>query len=688
MTRSIKPVFLCLFAAVLCGCPEKTQISGRVIDLQGPVANARVLGMVWIEDAATAKPGPNLKDLKGEALDAAYEQDMKDRGLPVAYARGMADGQGWFTLDKLNFSSKTKKAVNAMKQPVVTRVSVWAFGRGYLKRAITAFPKPGEELPVATMLVFKPADWKELYRENTVNSIAADYMVRAYSKEFGATKAEKSWILEYAQSNLWQAYTQSEVVGDKEAKKLCGHDYNNVIITKNGMQRDPNHEKCAELLQRMGEVRDVEGIWMAHSRTSDDAAGSEKELVHIALAALPSGITEPKSYESAILAGVDNALQEKNAGQINLQNEAAGNTEVAQNIYNKGGKAEAYQMLGRTLYGKFLNGSEDLQVAELDARIVPGIRESIAVYYQLMNRPLTAQLVSSGSSSTRTDATNNITEKSTGTIKVKDYESFQKYVAELDKKVEAKSSKQEESLKIEELEKWTKYKLSNGKILTVKSGLGLVGNKVLVTGYPYSQQERVKKGFFYGIDVYDLSGTKLFEVPCDGDLSIHSVHWINDKLYLFTTNRGIDPGPKAKDGFFIYDASGNLLKFFEINWIDHAFSQSGKYLAVVAGFEGDRKDITKPSMLIVYEADTNEYWREVFKTPVLAAVSDNEVSFSRDDKYVMLNSRGGDAIVDYNEVELQSTGKGKIYARDRKAKGATYIFDLTARFKLISKERR
>ena len=685
MTRSIKPVFLCLFAAVLCGCPEKTQISGRVIDLQGPVANARVLGMVWIEDAATAKPGPNLKDLKGEALDAAYEQDMKDRGLPVAYARGMADGQGWFTLDKLNFSSKTKKAVNAMKQPVVTRVSVWAFGRGYLKRAITAFPKPGEELPVATMLVFKPADWKELYRENTVNSIAADYMVRAYSKEFGATKAEKSWILEYAQSNLWQAYTQSEVVGDKEAKKLCGHDYNNVIITKNGMQRDPNHEKCAELLQRMGEVRDVEGIWMAHSRTSDDAAGSEKELVHIALAALPSGITEPKSYESAILAGVDNAIREKNSGQINLQNEAAGNTEVAQNIYSKGGKAEAYQMLGRTLYGKFLSGSEDLQVAELDARIVPGIRESIAVYYQLMNRPLTAQLVSSGSSSTRTDATNSITETSTGTIKVRDYESFQKYSAKLDKAARAQVSKQEEKPKIEELKRWTEYKLPNGKILNVKNPLILMGNKWLTTGEYYTKKEASEKGFFFHLDVYDITGVKLFEIPYNGALI---PDYQNDNFHMFTTDREPDPEPNIKNGFSIYDTNGKFLKFFEVDWIDYAFSNSGKYLAVVTAFDGDKQNITKPSMLVIYAADENEYWKEIDRTPVITNMGVGHIHFSLDDKYLMMKAVGGGSIIEYDEAELQSKGKAEIYPMDRGRKGIIYVFNLTDKLSVISKQRR
>ena len=38
---------------------------------------------------------------------------------------------------------------------------------------------------------------------------------------------------------------------------MCGHDYSDVIISSAGMQRNPAHEKCAELLKYMGWVRSV-----------------------------------------------------------------------------------------------------------------------------------------------------------------------------------------------------------------------------------------------------------------------------------------------------------------------------------------------------------------------------------------------------------------------------------------------
>ena len=54
----------------------------------------------------------------------------------------------------------------------------------------------------------------------------------------------------------------------------------------------------------------------------------------------------------------------------------------------------------------------------------------------------------------------------------------------------------------------------------------------------------------------------------------------------------------------------------------------------------------------------------------------------------MFKARGGLSIADYNESELQNKGTTKRYKWDDKAKGATYIFDMSNDFRLIFKERR
>ena len=610
MKHSIKLVPLYLFALLFTACLPHEKMAGRVIDLTGPVPDAALLGMVWIEDAAKAKPTPEVKGLEGKALDDIYEKDMKERGLPVAYTRSFADANGWFALDKLHFSAETKKAVSAMKQPVVSRVTVWAFRKGYLKRAVTAFPKPGEELPYATLLLPKPADWKELYRENTIDSLTANYMVRGYSKAFGATKAEKSWMLEYAHSNLWQAYTESDIKGDKKYEELCGHDYSDIIVSSTSMQRNPAHEKCAELLKRMADLRDVEGLWIAHSKTNDDAVGSEKELVKTALAALPAELTEPKAYESAILAGIGFAIQEKSSGQINLRNEATGNMDVAQKIYGKGGKAEAYQMLGRTLYGKFLNGSEDMQIAELETRVVPGIRENIAVFYQLMNRPLTAQVISSGSS-TRTDATISTADVSTETVEVNDYKSFLEYnkkqVGIPDSSIgEIKLKKNEISFS----DKITRHFLKNSTGENDEVGF-LSGDKNYAGVFNLRDRS---------LRIFNNSGNETRKITLSKFPKGVEFVLANNRIYA------ISPSFDGPGGFEIFKSTGGYIKWVNIGDVTgYAVSNTSKYFFITAG-----KQITG-DYFFVYDMHDNELWRLR-----IAAVEETRIFASPDDRFVAI----------------------------------------------------
>lgn len=389
-----KSAFLCLFAVTLTGCLQHAKLAGRVIDLSGPVPEARVLGMIWIEDGDKAKPAPDIQNLKREERDAAYEKDMQTRGLPVAYVRAFADNSGRFELGNFSFSAETKKALKAMKQPRITRMTMWAFQRGYLSQALTAFPGQGEDVPYVTLSMIKPGNWKALYLDSTVDSLTLDYMVRGYSKEFGATKAEKSWILECMHANQWQAYTDSDIKGDKEMQEMCGHDYSDMVLSTSGIQRNPAHEKCGELLKRMGEIRNIEGIWIAHSRKAENPLVAARELLKQALSALPAGASEPKEYESMIFAGLEDEKNIRNEGAI-LRNGLNSQTwqDKAKELYGKGDKAAAYRALGRTIYGQLTSGIyQELTVVEISARVIPGIQENIAGFYQLMTRPLTAQL--------------------------------------------------------------------------------------------------------------------------------------------------------------------------------------------------------------------------------------------------------------------------------------------------------
>jgi hypothetical protein len=380
-------------AVLLAGCLPQEKLTGRVIDTAGPVAGAAVLGMVWVEDAAKIKPAPEAKDLSLEERDTALNTDMKTRGLPVAYARGISGDDGWFRLEKLHFSAETARAIKAMQTPRITRVTVWAFQRGYRKQAVTTFLKDNaEEIPAATLLLFKPADWKELYRDNTVDSLTRDYMVKGYSKAFGATEAEKDWILEYTHSNLWQAYVESDIKGDKAMEEMCGRDYSDLQVSPEGIQRNPARERCAELKQRMNAVREIEELWIAHAKRSEDPLAAAKEVVRRAIALLPAEASEPVQYESMILAGIEDAANAKNRGAIN-NNPGTHWEEEAGLQYGRGNKAAAYRVLGSNIYRQLPEEiKQGALTAQASIRAIPGIRETAAGFYLLMTRPLTAQL--------------------------------------------------------------------------------------------------------------------------------------------------------------------------------------------------------------------------------------------------------------------------------------------------------
>lgn len=382
-----------IFALLFCGCMPQQKLMGRLIDTSGPVADAAVLGMIWVEDAAKALPAPEINSITPEDRDVALDKDMAARGLPAAYSRTFSDKGGHFTIAKLHFSSETEQAIKAMKQPRITRVTLWAFQRNYRKQAVTLFPKQGEDVSPATLLLLKPADWKELYRDNTVDTLTQDYMVKGYSKEFGATKQEKRWLLEYTHSNLWKAYVDSDIKGDKEMTELCGRDYSGVTVSTAGIAWDQTHERCAELKKRMGAVREIEESWISHSNKSGDALAAAKEVVRQAIALLPTEASEPKEYESLILAGLEDAANAKNKEAVLSANPGLSMEEEAKLQYGKGDKASAYRAMGKTIFTQI---PEEIKrgelTAQLAARTIPGIRETAAGFYLLMNRPLTAQL--------------------------------------------------------------------------------------------------------------------------------------------------------------------------------------------------------------------------------------------------------------------------------------------------------
>jgi len=394
MKHSIKQVFFCLFAILFSGCLPHEQLTGRVITMAGPVPQAAVLAMVWIEDAGKAKPIPMAERLNGKERDIALDTDMKDRGLPAAYARTFADNNGQFKLDKLYFSAETKKTVKAMKQPRITRITLNAFQRGYLKHAVTRFPTSNPEgLPPATITLAKPQDWKELALDSSYRTLRQDEYDAGYSKDFGATKEEKNWFLTYTQSNLSEAYAQSNIKGDKNWEEDCGHDYSDVIVSTFGMQRNPAHEKCADLLHQVSVLRDWKEQWLDHAMAITETPEPAVSAVKAAVEALGPEYVEVKANEAQIVAGVTEAAEQYRKGWTNQDLSGKATTAEPQRLYNIGDKNGAYKALGYTLYAQ-LPGEikKGIVTAQIPATAIPGIRDTAAGFYLQMNRPQSAQL--------------------------------------------------------------------------------------------------------------------------------------------------------------------------------------------------------------------------------------------------------------------------------------------------------
>ena len=420
MKHSIKPVFLCLFAVLFSGCLPHEQISGRVISTTGPVPQAAILAMVWIEDGDKAKPEPDVKNLNPEERGAAYDKDMKERGLPMAYTRAFCDKDGRFTLDKLYFSAETKKAVKAMKQPRITRITLNAFQRGYIKHAVTTFVKDTDtELPPATVTLSRPDNWKQLALDNYFRTLRRDEYDYGYSKAFGATKEEKEWFLTYTQSNLENAYAESNIKGDKQWEEDCGHDYSDVMISTAGMQRNPAHEKCADLLHQAGVLRDWKDQWLDHAMAVTETPEPAVSAVKAAVEALGPEYAEVKANETQIVAGVTEAVEQYKKGRTNQNLSDKKTTAEPQRLYNIGDKIGAYKALGYALYAQLpVEIKQGVLTAQIPVTTLPGIRDTAAGFYLQMNRPQTAQLPN-GDNGDHKDKAEYKTGESTETIKLK-----------------------------------------------------------------------------------------------------------------------------------------------------------------------------------------------------------------------------------------------------------------------------
>jgi hypothetical protein len=386
-------------AVLLAGCLPQGKLTGRVVDQDGPVPGAAVLAMVWVEDGSKSMPVPDISNLDQEALDKALEKDMRDRGLPMAYARTFTGEQGAFVLDKFYFSAETKKAVKAMTQPKITRITLNAFQRGYLKHAATRFPKGMDmELSPAVVTLSKPESWKQLALDNYFRLLRRDEYDQGYSKHFGATREEKKWFLDYMTGNLNDAYQVSNIKGDKQWVEDCGHDFSDILVSSAGIQYNSALEKCNLLLRQAGVLRDWEELWLTHAYSPVDGQSPAVSAVKEAIDGLGPEYAEVKQYEGKILEGVAEAEKayRKSGAPGDLRNglkeEGPVPGKTAQ-MYNDGDKVGSYKALGYSLFQLLLGDLKQGTVtAMLPVTVVPKIRETAGGFYLLMNRPLTAQL--------------------------------------------------------------------------------------------------------------------------------------------------------------------------------------------------------------------------------------------------------------------------------------------------------
>ena len=638
MNRAIKLVSLYIFASLLCGCPPKAQITGKVMDQQGPVPGAHVLAMVWIEDGGKALPMPDAKALQGKERDLALEKDMKDRGLPVAYARAFADKDGRFTLGKLYFSPETKKAVKAFKQPRITRIPLKAFQKGYLKHALTTFPAgQDEDLDGATIMLSRPANWKELASDSYFRTLRRDEYDYGYSKAFGATKAEKEWFLEYTKSNLQEAYEASNIKGEKNWEEICGHDFSDVTITGANMQRNPARERCNKLLGDVETLRNWQEKWLDHSVAISQTNTPAMNAVKAAVDALGPEYAEVKANETEILSGAAEAEKdyERNSANNNYRNgvNSVPGTEEAQRLYNIGEKAKAYKALGYALYSRLpAEARYSTLTAEAAVRVLPGITDTVAGFYTLLTRPQTAQLPG-GDDGNHKDSPAHKVESSTDTIKVKDYKSFQAYVAreEANQKVKPVTN---ETGGVRKVLKGKGIELSSSSIWAITPD-----NNRIVCQSQDNRGVSVIDTKMHRVEIYDARG-KIMHIVAFPKAPDGRVAFSDKRLFLV---RG---GIRARSGFEIYDFSGRLVKSIDKEDVDgYAISHNQKYFAVTSGSSktGD--------YFVLYDSDGNELWRQKIKVG-----GPSQIEFSPDDELVLVKMP-----VFWSSVEHKFLNTGKSF---------------------------
>lgn len=264
---------------------------------------------------------------------------------------------------------------------------------------------------------------------------------------------------------------------------------------------------------------------------------------------------------------------------------------------------------------------------------------------------------------------------------VKDYDTFQAY---LKKSADVQKSKTRGTSTIVELEKRKKFKLVNGKSMIFSGPAQILGESHIITLVRHDSIAREKTGYVQHLEIYDGNGKLLFVVNFDG---LFSTYWLNNKLYLFTSTRGVEPGPKAKNGFYVYDSVGKLESFTEVEWTNFAFSKSGKFLAVVTAVSEEAGDIVNPSQLVVFVIDASRQWKKSWAGTIKTNVRGNDLVFTDDDRFLLVKSAGGTAFVDYDANEFAQKKKTKRMVPSRTAKGEVSIFDLND-YRLISKERK
>ena len=268
-------------------------------------------------------------------------------------------------------------------------------------------------------------------------------------------------------------------------------------------------------------------------------------------------------------------------------------------------------------------------------------------------------------------------------IVVKDDESFQDYVKTLATK--NKSGDAGSASGLVELAKHKRFRTKNGRIVSFAQPTQILGGDHFLALVKHTPQESEKSGFVQHVDLFNADGARLLSVSFDG---VFYPYWLDNKFYLFTTNKGIEPGPKTRNGFYIYDSTGTLENFVSIDWTNFTFSKSGKYLAILSAFTGEGENIVKPSQLIIFSLNGGRQWEKQKEISLKTNINANSLTFTDDDRFLLVKAAGGTSFIDYDASELNKHGKSKIKAPQQSTKGEILIIDVKTDFALIYKVRK